>query len=252
MEGISPHTLFTIFGVPIRDTIVHTWIFVAVSCLLAIWASSKLRVRPSTRWQGLLEAVLEMVSDLISNVIGEGHEDLVPFLSSLLFFTIVANLLGLIPGMKTPTSNINTAAGLAIMVFFAVHYYGIKSLGLGKYLAKELGGSNLFLLPLTIIGQLSRTLSLAVRLFGNMIAGQVIVAVLTLLVPVLVPLVLQAFGILTGLIQAYVFTMLTLVYLGSAVQSSQSNQAKPSDVEGSGTAGIHQMDEDNSVGLTEP
>ena len=164
--------------------------------------------------------VIESVGNLISGAIGEGHKGLVPFLFSLLFFIAMTNLAGLIPGLSTPTSDINTAAALAITVLFVVHIYGIRTVGWRAYLSKEFLTA---LVPLNIVGQLSRTLSLTLRLFGNMIAGSVIVAVLQSLVPLLAPLVLQALGILTGLIQAYVFTMLTLIYLGSAVETQSAS-----------------------------
>ena len=223
MDEVFPHTVFTLFGVvPVRDSVLHTWILVAVISVLAILASYRLRLRPTTRWQGLLEVAIESVSGLISGAIGEGHNGLVPFLLSLMFFTATANLAGLIPGLSTPTSDLNTAAALAIVVFFAVHIYGMKTLGWRAYLSKEFLTA---LVPLNIVGQLSRTLSLTLRLFGNMVAGTVIVAVLQSLVPLLAPLVLQALGILTGLIQAYVFTMLTLIYLGSAVEMQSSSSS---------------------------
>ena len=233
MEQVFPRTVFTLFGVvPVRNTVLHTSILVIIVSILVILASRRFRLRPTNRWQALLEMAIESIGNLISGAIGEGHKGLVPFLFTLLFFIAMTNLAGLIPGLSTPTSDINTAAALALIVLFVVHIYGIVTVGWRAYLSKEFLTA---MVPLNIVGQLSRTLSLTLRLFGNMIAGSVIVAVLQSLVPLFAPLVLQALGILTGLIQAYVFTMLTLIYLGAAAET-QSASSSDADSQPTGAA----------------
>jgi F-type H+-transporting ATPase subunit a len=132
----------------------------------------------------------------------------------------VANVLGVIPGLNAPTRDVNTPLALALVVFFSVHYFGIREKGLVDYL-QDLA-SPIFLLPLEIIGQISRTLSLSLRLFGNMISAELIVAIIFALVPLFVPLPLVGLGIFTGLLQAYIFTALAAVYIASAIRANEA------------------------------
>ena len=128
--------------------------------------------------------------------------------------------MGAIPLLTSPTSDINTTIALALIVFFAVHIYGIRANGVFRY-AKDMA-SPIFLLPLEIIGQVSRTISLALRLFGNVLSGELIVAIVFTLIPVGVPLVLMSLSLLIGILQAYVFTALSSVYISSAVEISDN------------------------------
>jgi F-type H+-transporting ATPase subunit a len=120
--------------------------------------------------------------------------------------------------VEAPTADINTPAALALVVFFSVHYFGVRRLGLGGYLRKFARPFVLFL-PINVLGNLTRTLSLAIRLFGNMVSHQIIVAILLLILPLVVPAVLEVFGLFIGVLQAYIFTILTIVYIGGAVRA---------------------------------
>jgi len=133
-------------------------------------------------------------------------------------FILVANTMSILPFVEAPTADINTPAALAVIVFLSTHFYGIRELGVRSYLANFLQPTPL-LLPINIISQISRTVSLAVRLFGNMMSHQVIVAIILLILPLIVPALLEIFGLFIGAIQAYIFTILTIVYIGGAVRA---------------------------------
>lgn len=134
------------------------------------------------------------------------------------FFIAAANLGGLIPGIKSPTTDINTPLALAIVVFFSVHYYGIRRKGLIGHL-KHYVEPIFIMLPIEIASELARTVSLTFRLFGNIFGEEIVVAVLFLILPVLIPVPMMLFSIFTSVIQAYVFTLLTIVYISGAVEA---------------------------------
>jgi len=145
-----------------------------------------------------------------------------PFVGTLFLFIALSNILAVVPGFIAPTSSLSTAMALALCVFVAVPIFGIRKVGVRAYLANYLQPTP-WLLPFTLIGELSRTLALAVRLFGNAMSSSVIAAILLLIAPLLFPVVMQAFGLLIGVIQAYIFAILAIVYIasGSEVQAQR-------------------------------
>ncbi len=213
---VSPQNVIHLFGdVWITDTVISTWVMMVMIVAGAIVLRKR---RPMA-----LEMVLDFVIDMVSDVMGgQPANQYLPFLGSLLLFIAIANFVGIIPGLVVPTRDISTALALAIVVFFAVHYYGIKEKGVLQYL--EDLAAPLYLLPLTlpleIIGQLSRTLSLTLRLFGNILSSELVVAVIISLVPLFVHFPMLGLGIFTGVLQAYIFTMLATVYISSAVEET--------------------------------
>lgn len=211
MEGVFPEVVFTIFGLPVRDTVVSTWIMMAIIVAIAIVVG---RRQPTA-----LEMLIDFLSDLITDVMGLPAADFLPLLGTLAIYIAGANIIGVIPFVVSPTRDINTALALALVVFFSVHYFGIRSKGAWGYL-KDMA-SPIFMLPLEIIGQLSRTLSLTLRLFGNMISTAMIVAVIFALAPLFVPLPLVGFSIFTGLLQAYIFTVLAAVYISAGLAANE-------------------------------
>jgi len=210
MDDLFPRVVFHLFGIPIRDTVITTLI---VTGLILVTASVYRRWRPMA-----IEMLLEFLSDQIASALGRKARPYLPLLGTLAIFITVSNLIGEVPFLSAPTRDLNTTVALALVVFFSVHYYGARSHGLRGYL-KELA-SPVFMLPLEILTQLTRTLSLALRLFGNILSTQLIVAVLFSLLPFFVPLPLQVFGIFTGVLQAYIFTVLAAVYIGAALQAT--------------------------------
>jgi F-type H+-transporting ATPase subunit a len=210
MEDFFPQVVFEIFGLPVRDTVISTWFMMIIILVGAIIVK---RRRPTA-----LEMILDFINDTASDIMGRPTEPYLPLLGALFIFIAIANIIGVVPIIVTPTRDINTPLALALVVFFAVHYFGIRDKGLGGYFASL--ASPFFMLPLEVIGQLSRTLSLTLRLFGNIISTEMVVAVIFALVPLIAPLPLIGFSMFTGLLQAYIFTVLAAVYISTAVESS--------------------------------
>jgi F-type H+-transporting ATPase subunit a len=199
--------MFYLFGIPVTDTVTSTWIIMAILALIAWYLGKKAPVA--------LEMVVDFLHDQLSDVMGVSAMSYLPFLGTFFLFIAASNVLSLIPGVTNPTRDLNTPAALALVVFFSVYYWGIRKKGVGRYF-RELADP-IFLLPFEIIGQLTRTLSLTLRLFGNVISVDLIVAILLMLVPLIAPSILAAYGAITGLIQAYIFTVLASVYVAAGV-----------------------------------
>ncbi len=210
MNGVFPQVVFRVFGIPVRDTVVSTWVMM----VLVVGAAAVIgRRRPMA-----LEMLVDFLVDTISGAMGQPAEPYLPLLGTLAIFIAVANVVGAVPIIVTPTRDINTPLAMALVVFFSVHYFGIRAKGVVGYFRDM--ASPVFMLPLEIIGQLSRTLSLTLRLFGNVLSTELIVAVVFSLVPLIVPLPLVAFSMLTGILQAYIFTILATVYIGAGLEAS--------------------------------
>jgi len=155
---------------------------------------------------------------MLQEMTGRGGERYVPLVATIAIFILAANLMAAVPFVEAPTADINTPAALATVVFFSVHYFGIRELGGRGYLRKFAQPLILFL-PINVLANLTRTLSLAIRLFGNMVSHQIIVAILLVMLPLAVPAALEVFGLFIGALQAYIFTILTIVYIGGAVRA---------------------------------
>jgi len=214
-------------SVKLNATILFTWLVVAVLALGSWRVTRKLSsgLRPS-RGQNLLEVIINGMRQQIVDVSQQSLPDrYLPFVGTLFLFIALSNSLGIIPGYRSPTGSLSTTVALAICVFVAVPVYGIATRGLVGYLKTYLQPS-VFMLPFNIIGEFSRTLTLAMRLYGNIMSGSMIVAILVALLPLFVPIVMQIFGLLIGLIQAYVFSILAMVYIASATEISEEAQRK--------------------------
>ena len=206
--------------VKVNATLAFTW---GVMLLLVIgsWLVTR-RMTSDTlipRWQNLLEVLITGMRDQIRDVSRQEPGAYLPFVGTLFLFIATANLLSIVPGYVPPTGSLSTTAALATCVFFAVPIFGIASQGLAGYL-KQYIQPTLLMLPFNVIGDLSRTLALAVRLYGNMMSGTVIAAILIGFVPLVVPIAMQVLGLLTGIIQAYIFAVLAMVYIASASRST--------------------------------
>jgi F-type H+-transporting ATPase subunit a len=177
------------------------------------------------RIQNLLEVLVTGIRDQIRDVSGQDPGPYLPFIGTLFIFISTVNLLTILPGYRAPTGSLSTTAALATCVFIAVPLYGISSQGLLRYF-RQYVRPTVFMLPFNIIGELSRTLALAVRLYGNMMSGTVIAAILIGFVPLFVPILMQLLGLLTGMIQAYIFAVLAMVYIASATKVHQQAAAQ--------------------------
>lgn len=217
--NVEPRPIITLFNgkLVITNTVTSTWAMMAI-IMGVVWFLSR-------RYPTALEMLMDFVTDLVADVVGrETAHVYMPFLGALAIFIAVGNSIGVVPGFVSPTRDINTPAALALVVFFAVHYFGVKAKGWLQYL-KDLA-SPLYLLPLTLplelIGQLSRTLSLTLRLFGNILSGEMVVAVIFSLIQPLIQIPLVSLNLFTGLLQAYIFAILAMVYIGAGVAASNS------------------------------
>ena len=200
----------------INATIVFTWIVMAVLVGGAFMVTRRLDTVPNiSRWQNLLEVLVTGVEVQIRSVSRQNPGPYLPFVGTLFIFIAASNLLSIVPGWRAPTASLSTTTALALSVAIAVPAFAIARGGVGAWLKGYLRPSVL-MLPFNLIGEVSRTLALAVRLYGNMMSGAVLAGILLSLTPFLFPVVMQLFGLLTGLVQAYIFAVLAMVYIASA------------------------------------
>ena len=220
MELSPDQTIYWQRGfVTLNATLVFTWITMALLAGGSWLVTRKLSTgRALPVRQGILETVVSLISGQIEEVMIRKPGPFMPFLGGLFLFIATSNLLGIIPGYRSPTGSLSTTGALAMCVFIAVPYYGVRSQGGWAYL-KQYVQPNVIMLPFNILGDLSRTMAMAVRLFGNIMSGDLIVAILLSIVPLFFPIVMQMFGLLTGLVQAYIFTVLAAVFIASGMSS---------------------------------
>lgn len=220
---ISPDQMvFWEYGfININLTIVTTWVLMLLLALGAWLITRNLKSEIKTsRWQNVLEMLVIMIRDQIKEVGLKRSEKYIGFIGTLFLFIAVSNLLTIVPWYEAPTGSLSTTAALAISVFIAVPVFGIADGGLKGYLRSYLQ-PNFILLPFNIISEISRTLALAVRLFGNIMSGGLIATVLISIVPFFFPMIMSALGLLTGMIQAYIFAILATVYIAAATQEEK-------------------------------
>jgi len=205
----------------LNATIVFTW-----AIMLVLIVGSNLITRRLTtghqrsRWQNLLEIVVTGIEKQIGEVGLRTPRNYVPFLGTLFLFVATASLFTIVPGYEPPTGSLSTTAALALCVFVAVPLFGILDQGLGGYL-KSYIEPTVIMLPFNIISEVSRTLALAVRLFGNMMSGAMIIGILLTITPFLFPIVMTLLGLLTGMVQAYIFSILAAVYIAAAIRTKK-------------------------------
>lgn len=219
MELSTDSWVFWQWG-PVRfnATIAFTWIVMALLGTVSWAVTRRLSHGPRvSRGQAVLEVVVVWLRDQIEEVAPGKSGTLLPFVGTLFLYIAASNLLLIVPVYRPPTGSLSTTSALAICVFVAVPVFGVAELGVTGYLAQYVRPTFL-MLPFNILGELSRTLALSVRLFGNVMSGSLIGAILLSLAPLFFPVLMNALGLLTGLIQAYVFAVLSLIYLASAAR----------------------------------
>ena len=217
MELSPDSTIFWQWGpVKLNATILFTWIVMAI-LVIGSWLSTRRLTDKTklTRRQNLLETLVSYMNNQIRATSRQEPGRFLPFVGTLFLFIAFSNSLEIIPGFEPPTGSLSTTAALAICVFIAVPFFGILQGGVAGYLKHYIKPS-VFMLPFEIIGEFSRTLALAVRLYGNIMSGTIIVGILLSLAPLFFPIVMQVLGLLIGLIQAYIFAVLAMVYIASA------------------------------------
>lgn len=211
----------------VNATLVWTWVVMA-ALVAGSWLLTR-GIRPDvepTRGQRVLEAIVSLISAQIQDVSGQNPRPLLAFVGTLFLFILASNLVSIVPGSHAPTGSLSTTTALALSVFVAVPVLGIRHQGIRAYL-RHYAQPSMLMIPLNLIGEVSRTVALALRLFGNMMSGAVMVAVAISLAPLLFPVLLQVFGLVIGTIQAYIFSVLATVYIAAATSTYHATPAVP-------------------------
>jgi len=212
--------------ITLNATIVFTWAVMGILVLLSWLITRNLAVEAGlTRRQMIMETIVSSIRKQIEEIIRRDPDDYLPFLGTLLLFISLSNFLSFVPGYEPPTGSLSTTSALAVCVFFAVPVFGIAKDGVKRYFRHYVRPS-VFMLPFHIIGELSRTLALAVRLFGNVMSGTMIAGLLLSVAPLFLPVVMHALGLLIGQIQAYIFAVLATVYIASASRAHEDEVKK--------------------------
>jgi F-type H+-transporting ATPase subunit a len=226
MHLSSDEVIFWHHGIfKLNATIAFTW-----GLMLTLTIGSTLITRglsgelQRSRWQNFLEIIITGIEKQISEVGLSDPKKYLSFIGTLFLFVATASICTIIPGYMPPTGSLSTTAALAFSVFVGVPFFGVEKRGVGGYLKSYLEPT-FFMLPFNIISELSRTLALAVRLFGNMMSGAMIIAILLTITPFIFPIALTALGLLTGMVQAYIFSILAAVYIAAATQTHKQKPA---------------------------
>jgi F-type H+-transporting ATPase subunit a len=211
------HVFFEIYGISINATIVNTWIVMVVLTVTSLIVTWRLKPDvPSTRWRTALEVIVTGIERQIAEITRKPSGHLVHFVGTLFLFIATSNLLLVIPGFDPPTASLSTTMALAISVFLAVPIFGISRQGIKDYLRHYIEPS-FVMLPFNIISEFTRGFALAIRLYGNIMSGAVIAAILLGVAPFFFPVVMDMLALLTGLIQAYIFAILATVYIAASM-----------------------------------
>lgn len=219
---LTPDTivLFQIGRFGVNATIVNTWIIMAVLVGGAALLTRHLKPDvPPDRWRTTLEVIVQAIESQISEIAKGPTQHILYFSGTLFLFILAANLMTVIPGFHTPTASLSTTTALALAVLIAVPMFGISRKGIKNYL-KSYAEPSPIMLPFNLLSELSRGISLAIRLYGNIMSGAVIVAILLSIAPFFFPVLMDMLSLLTGVIQAYIFAILATVYIASATDSS--------------------------------
>ncbi len=224
--------LLSSFGIEVKDPSHFIPDHIVMSLIVAVFmivflglAARKIKLYPS-KLQVVLELVIETFESLLVEVIGEEGKKYLPLIATIGIFIFICNIMGLIPGFMSPTSKLNVTVGCALVVFFYYHWQGIKSQGFFKYLKHFTGPVPLLaplMIPIEIISHFSRPVSLSIRLFGNIFAEELLIIVIVSIIPFFLPLPFMAIAIFTAVIQAFVFVLLSCIYIGGAVAHEQGN-----------------------------
>ena len=206
--------VFHIGPVPITAPVVTTWAIMAILAAGSFLLTRRLAILPGIR-QTVVEVVVTAIQDQLAEVMQDRAGRFLPLLGTLFLFIVFANLSGVVPGVAAPTASLETAAALALIVFLATQYFGVRAQGLLGYLG-HFTKPTIVMLPLNLVGEITRTFSLMVRLFGNIMSGEFVIALVVALAGLFVPVPLMVLEVLVGLVQAYIFTMLAAVFIGAA------------------------------------
>lgn len=217
---------FTIAGFPLNATIVNTWIVMAILVAVSYFATRNWYAdRAPSPWRNALEVIVKAIEQQVEEISSKAIRPVVYFAGTLFLFIALANLMIVIPGFRPPTGSLSTTVALTITVICAVPLFSISHHGVKHYLSQFVKPTWV-MLPLNIIAEFSRAISLSVRLYGNIMSGAVIAAILLAIAPFFFPIVMELLSLLTGMIQAYIFAILATVYIASAMAEPQQPKLK--------------------------
>jgi len=214
MEEIAPRVVFNILGIPVTDSVTTTWVVMGLILLLGWVISRSLSEYPS-KIQTIFESVIEFYENIAVQIMGEEGRQFVPLAVSIGLFILFSNWIEVIPGFSAPTRDLSTTIALAIVAVASTYVAGIKKKG-WRFFKKYIEPNPIFL-PINILEELVRPISLSFRLFGNILGEEIVIAILVMIVPLILPIPLILLGLFTGLIQAFIFSLLTLLYVAGAV-----------------------------------
>lgn len=222
MEAIP--VAFSLGAVVVTRTVVTTWVLIALFALAAWLSTRRLRLDPGP-WQAAVEGAVGTIDDAIAALLPGRAGALLPFVGTLWLFIGAANLCGIVPGVFAPTGDLSTTAALAVLVFFSTHWFGIRAEGVGEYLSHYLK-PNPVMLPFHIVSEISRTVALAVRLFGNMMSLETAALLVLLVAGLFAPVPVLMLHVVEAVVQAYIFGMLALVYIAGGIHSQREVRRK--------------------------
>ena len=214
----EPLMYITIPGFEEYPHVTYTWVIMIMLAVVTFVVRGALNLVPAG-WQNFFEVILVSLADFMDSTIGPGGRRFMPLIGTLAIFILIANLMGLFPGMASPTANVNTNVALAVTVFAIYQFVGFRKHGIG-YLKQFLGPVWWLIpmmLPIELISHLARPITLAVRLFGNIRGEDMVILVLGFLIPLILPIPMMAFAVFTSVLQTLVFILLSMVYLAGAL-----------------------------------
>ncbi len=225
MNPLGAEILFHLGPLAISTTVITTWGVMLLLWLLSQMLCRGLQLQPGP-WQTAAEGIVGVVESAINQVLSpEQTRQVLPFVATLWIYLVLANLIGLIPGLHSPTGDLSATSALALLVFLSVHWFGIRANGLRTYLRHYLKPTPL-LLPFHLISEITRTVALAVRLFGNIMSLEMAALLILWVAGFLAPVPILMLHIVEALVQAYIFGMLALIYIAGGLQSQQLRQEK--------------------------
>ncbi|VFU16092.1 F0F1-type ATP synthase, subunit a [anaerobic digester metagenome] len=216
LEHVRPSVMFYLGPIPVTSTVVNTWIIMAIILPLVYVFTRNLSTVPRGIGQHLMEMVAEFFNNLLEENMGKEGRKYLPLVGTLFIFILFLNLSWFIPGMKPPTTDLSTTLGFAVVTIIMVQFIGIKKQGLAGYI-RHFFQPNPFMFPLNLLEELVKPVSLSLRLFANIFGEKTVVTVLFLMVPFFCPVPVMLLGVIMGLIQALVFSLLTVVYIANFV-----------------------------------
>jgi F-type H+-transporting ATPase subunit a len=201
--------------------VLYTWLVMLLLIGLALFVKGSIKTIPGGL-QNFFEPVISGIEGMIEETMGHHGKAYFPLIASIAFFILASNLIALIPGFYPPTANLNTNAAMALTVFFMTHAIGVKEHGLGyfKHFCGPVPWLAPLIIPIELVGHLARPLSLTLRLFGNMYGHEIVLMIFFTLVPVLVPLPMMLMGVMVAFIQAFVFMLLSMIYIAGALEEA--------------------------------